>query len=98
VLPNVAERASALVGGTAAVCGHVNISRESESCNEARAESRRCCVDLAGMELTDAERYAAAALFTLALNATRLESGVDRHGNALAESDIPWGCGDIFIL
>lgn len=50
------------------------------------------------MELTDAERYAAAALFTLALNATRLESGVDRHGNALAESDIPWGCGDIFIL
>jgi hypothetical protein len=44
------------------------------------------------MDLNDAERYAVAALFTLALHSTHVESGVDRNGNSLSESDIAWGC------
>lgn len=44
------------------------------------------------MDINDAERYAVAALFTLALHSTHVESGVDRNGNSLSESDIAWGC------
>ncbi|WIA28167.1 hypothetical protein OEZ86_010735 [Tetradesmus obliquus] len=44
------------------------------------------------MDLNDAERYAVAALFTLALHSTHVETGVDKNGNSLSESDIAWGC------
>lgn len=43
------------------------------------------------MDLNDAERYAVAALFTLALHSTHVETGVDKNGNSLSESDIAWG-------
>ena len=43
------------------------------------------------MDLSETERYAAAALFTLALHSTQLEVGVDDVGRLLAESAVAWG-------
>jgi hypothetical protein len=44
------------------------------------------------MELSDAERYAAAALFTLALHATQLDAKVDDLGRPLDATGVAWGC------
>lgn len=50
------------------------------------------------MELNDAERYAAVALFTLALHATALETGVDDAGRVLADHPVAWGMpSDAFL-
>ncbi|GIL79675.1 hypothetical protein Vretifemale_8971, partial [Volvox reticuliferus] len=46
------------------------------------------------MDLDDGERYAAAALFTLALHTTQVETGVDEVGNCLSACKSAWGCPD----
>ncbi|GLI68120.1 hypothetical protein VaNZ11_012459 [Volvox africanus] len=46
------------------------------------------------MDLDDGERYAAAALFTLALHTTQVETGVDDIGNCLSACKSAWGCPD----
>lgn len=43
------------------------------------------------MDLDPSERYAAAALFTLALHTTQIEAGVDETGAHLAEQKAAWG-------
>ncbi|KAG2501760.1 hypothetical protein HYH03_000260 [Edaphochlamys debaryana] len=45
------------------------------------------------METDAAERYAAAALFTLALHTTQVETGVDEDGRRLGWN-AAWGCSD----
>lgn len=43
------------------------------------------------MDLSEPEKYAAAALFTLATWGTGVEVGVDKLGNALSERSEVWG-------
>lgn len=43
------------------------------------------------MDLDGSDRYATAALFTLALHTTQLEVGVDDLGRSLESLNLAWG-------
>ncbi|GMH38573.1 hypothetical protein BSKO_06457 [Bryopsis sp. KO-2023] len=50
------------------------------------------------MELDDADKYASAALFTLALYQCQMEVGVDSEGKLLSSYPRLWGCPEHFDL